>query len=64
MWPRRRASHMKTMVAIVPASTVKRLASGPNAPPLSTVGPDITPCSSPCGVLLPETSVPKIAPSA
>src|SRR5690606_15198959 len=45
--PRRAASHMNTIVRTTPASTEYMLASGPNSPPLSRVGPDVTPFSRP-----------------
>src|SRR5690606_453418 len=59
MRPRRWASHRKTTVSIRPKPTAYVRASGPNSPPLTRVGPEVTPSRSPSGALWPETSVPK-----
>src|SRR5690606_1643951 len=47
--------------AIVHTATASRLASGPNAPPLSHAGPEVVADTSEPATSLPEVTVPKIA---
>src|SRR5690606_13997344 len=62
--PRRRASHMNATVSSRPNTTAYRLPSGPNAPPVSRVGPDVAASSSPWALFWPETSVLKMPTAA